>query len=125
MQRLTKKTMFGDYTVDVTEPEEIEKAKNVAINTLGKVEDYIENYGVNPFVLLEGLKNGIYYKTRDGEIKMGCKCYLGWTADCDGEWLCNFRNLIVVPNYGGLELKHYGTRWALTEKELEENKNGK
>lgn len=45
MERLTRKTMFGDYGLEAVEEKEIEKGRNVAINRLGLLEDVAENMG--------------------------------------------------------------------------------
>lgn len=120
MERVTRKTMMGDYGLEGQTEEEIEKAKNTAINIAGKVEDWEEIHGLNPFVLLQALQNGIYYINRkENKVLFASGCHLSWDADCIGEWLDNFRTLIVVPGYGGLSLRDFGKRWALDKKVLE------
>ena len=62
MERLTRKTMFGDYGLE----ESTEQNKNKAINRLGEIEDLEEELGCSVLVIFMALEHGISYTDKNG-----------------------------------------------------------
>lgn len=122
--RLTRKTMFGDYAIEVDDcdnfEESFEKVRNTAINKVGRLEDKEEELGIDLDILLNVLKQGyIYYNVpRAGiqKFKVDLFDYKSkqllskQTFTVDGE---EYNTYLGVATFSG-----YKKRWALTEGEL-------
>lgn len=80
MERLTRKTMVGDYALE----EPTEKNKNKAINRLGEIEDLEEELECSVLVIFMALEHGISYTDKNGRRSY----YLGEELVVDFENKC-------------------------------------
>ena len=82
---------------------------------LSKLEDFEDELGIDLLTLFRALKQGGVY------VKEGNK--VDWEIPMHGFQVCGDRlNGITLWSQVRLEPKDYGKTWALTKKELEENK---
>lgn len=114
MERLTEKSKYGYRAKDGD--------YKFATQKLGKLEDIEEELGISLEVLFNALKEGIYARLEDDEIR-NCNAELHFRYGV-GEYViygvcaedieddCFVWDAVLLP-------KDYGKTWALTREELE------
>ena len=116
MERLTEKAEIGyrekdnDYSI------------KISIQKLGKLEDLEQELGIPLEVLFKALKEGIWFKNKNGKLRNVDKIHLNsllfwmdkFAVDCLPE-----EEIEEGFNYIQLHFKDYGKTWALTREELE------
>ena len=113
MNRFTKKKQDGSYVVINGEFHNVGEH----INKFGQLEDYEEDLEVDLIIIFNALKNGIWYRLQNGEIR-----YMQVALEFAREgWVLmevypRPTNVVIqLYNY----MQKYGEVWALTKEELE------
>ena len=89
---------------------------------LGRLEDIEEELGIPLEVLFKALKDGIWFKNKNGKLRNVDKIHLNsllfwmekFAVDCLPE-----EEIEEGFNYIHLHFKDYGKTWSLTKEELE------
>lgn len=113
MSRYTEKTDFG-YQIVTEVPGDEEEMTQWAIRKLGVLEDLEDSLGCNLTQLITALRHRcVWVRLKDTDEPELQNCYLSYTCDCEGEWLSNYKDVLVLPDLKTfVYLKDYGKTWA-------------
>lgn len=143
MNRLTKDlntphddTTYADIVKDCVDRE------NIVLTKLKHFEDIEDEIGIDLITLFKALRNGFYYKNKDGNIYYSAyrfiivgtsfvktkPCYQVKTTTLDSCYYGDVEPFLEVEQahywswttHEHVEFKDYGKTWALTKEELEE-----
>lgn len=106
MERLTKKEEWIDYAGFTNDKHNYWRDSNYCIEKLGQLEDIEEELGIDLITLFKALKEGIWYKFENANIRYIYVNYLdlGFYVDHFVFWL---------NETSSFNLKDYGKTWWL------------
>lgn len=88
-------------------------------NKLGQLEDIEDSLGCSIDTFVTTMRHKCVWIKLDDKIDL-YDIELSYTCDCSGEWLSNFKDILVIPKLKTfVYLKDYGKTWALKKEELQ------